>query len=338
MLKNNRKFLIIATVLISVLLLASGCGGDKDQGGTGVQATRNDLVFGSSVDGSYGYLVLEAMSSVLSKHLDGIRVSAISTNGGTENIVLLFNNEIDAGHSNSTDIPVAYRGEAPFREAYEPVQLVSYGALTQIIAVHANSDINSIYDLAGKRVVVGPVGSGLESIMSQYFELAGVDIVPVNLGIPETADAFLGGRADAVALLFRNGEPYPVNMEVEAGADIRYLEWDSAINQQMIDAGGAYTINYVDPGVSKFMNQPMEVLDTPMILVVRPDMPEDLAYNMTKILVENVDELVRITPHLRMLGPEHVTNGLISNAPVHPGAARYYKEAGIWEDRLTEGN
>ncbi len=65
-------------------------------------------------------------------------------------------------------------------------------------------------------------------------------------------------------------------------------------------------------------------------------MDEELAYTIVKTLVENVDELIAITPHLEMVSKDNITKGLISKFPVHPGAVRYYKEAGIWEDRLTE--
>lgn len=327
--RGSRKWVALLAALLIIPLVA-GCVTQ-----TAAPAQKKDFVFGSSVDGSYGYLVLEAMSSVLNKHIEGTKFSSVSTSGGTENIALLFDNVIDGGHSNSTDIPMAYQGKAPYKQAYEPMQLVSYGALTQIIAVRANSGINSLSDLKGKRVVVGPIGSGLQTVLSQYFALAGIEIEPVHLAIPETADAFLSGRADAAALLFRNGEPYPLNMEIEAATDVRYLPWDPAVNKKMAAEG--YTLTHISPDVSKYMTEPIEVFNASMILVVRPDLPEDLAYTITKTLVENEAELVKITPHLKMVGRDHVTTGLLSGVPVHPGAARFYKEAGIWEDRLVAG-
>ncbi|MDO9534922.1 MAG: TAXI family TRAP transporter solute-binding subunit [Bacillota bacterium] len=338
MFKRNKKLIVLIAVLILVLSLVVGCATKEGTSpGTSPKPTRTNFVFGSSVDGSYGYLVLEAMSSVLNKHFTDIRFSSVSTDGGSENIFLLFNNDIDAGHSNNADILNAYMSEGPFKDKkYEPMQLLSYGALTQIVAVRADSDIKTIYDLKGKKVIVGPPGSGLETDTTRYFGFADIDIVPVNLAIPETADAFISGRADAALLLFRNGQPYPLNMEVEAAMEIRYLPWDPKINKMMMDATAA-TPGIISPDVSPFMNEPMEVYMNPMILLVRPDLEEELAYSITKTLVENVEELKAITPHLQMVAPENVTKGLVAKFPVHPGAVRYYKETGIWEDRLTAG-
>lgn len=345
MFKGNRKMIVLLAVFILVLSFVVGCG---SQPGTTPEKpsettpepskpARTSFIFGSSVDGSYGYLVLEAMSSVLNKHFEDIRFSSVSTNGGAENIALIFNGDIDAGHSNNADILMAYEKQGPFADKdYKPMQLLSYGALTQIVAVRADSDINSIYDLEGRTVIVGPPGSGLETDMTNYFRLAGINHVPVNLAIPETGDAFISGRADAALLLFRNGEPYPLNMEVEAAMDIKYLPWDPEVNKKMM-ALTAATPGVISPDVSPFMNEPMEVYMNPMILIVSPDLEEDVAYSITKAIVENVEELKAITPHLRMVAPENVTKGLVAKFPVHPGAVKYFKEAGIWEDRLTEG-
>jgi len=345
--KNIKKHGVIFAVLLLILMLlvAVGCasrqGTDTGKSAeTGSEAPSKPRIthftFGSSVEGSYGYLCLEAMSNVLNKHVEGIRFSSISTSGGAENIVLLFNGEIDAGHSNNADILMAYSGKEPFKETLEPMQLLSYGALTQIVAVHADSDINSIYDLEGRKVIIGAAGSGLATDMTNYFKMAGINIEPVYLDIAQTGDALISGRVDAALLLFRNGKPYPLNMEVEAAMPVKYLPWDPEINKQMMDLTGA-TYGVISPEVSPYIHEPMEVYMNPMILVVRPDLDEELAYTITKTLVENVEELMAITPHLEMVSKENVTKGLIAKFPVHPGAARYYKEAGIWEERLKEG-
>ena len=169
MFKHTRKL----CVLFVVESVFTGCGRlclaagnepgtspDTSQETSPKKPQKTHFIFGSSVEGSYGYLCLEAMCNVLNKHVEGIKFSAISSNGGAENIALLFNGEIDAGHTNNADILMAYTGQEPFKEKLEPIQLSSHGALTQIVAVRADSDINSIYDLEGKKVILGPPGAG----------------------------------------------------------------------------------------------------------------------------------------------------------------------------------
>lgn len=345
MFKHIRKLCVLFVVLSLFLLAVAGCASqqgtspgaspDTSQETSPKKPQKTHFIFGSSVEGSYGYLCLEAMCSVLNKHVEGIKFSAISSNGGAENIALLFNGEIDAGHTNNADILMAYTGQEPFKEKLEPIQLSSHGALTQIVAVRADSDINSIYDLEGKKVILGAAGSGVATDVSNYFRLAGINIEPIFLDIAQTGDAFIAGRADAALLLFRNGQPYPLNMEVEAAMDVKYLPWDPEINKQMVEITAGIP-GVITPDASPFITEPIEVYMNPQVLVVRADLDEELAYTIVKTLVENVDELIAITPHLEMVSKDNITKGLISKFPVHPGAVRYYKEAGIWEDRLTE--
>ena len=127
-------------------------------------------------------------------------------------------------------------GQEPFKDKLEPLQLSSHGALTRIVAVRLHSDINSIYDLEGKgRSFSGAARGGVATDVSNYFRLAGINIEPIFLDIAQTGDAFIAGRADAALLLFRNGQPYPLNMEVEAAMDINTLPWDPKVNKQMVE-------------------------------------------------------------------------------------------------------
>ncbi|MBU9721698.1 MULTISPECIES: TAXI family TRAP transporter solute-binding subunit [Bacillaceae] len=322
--KLNKKRFLIVGILIATLVVFSACNGENE-----------DIVFGSSTEGSYGYIVFEAFSSVLNDHVEDARYSAVATDGNVENIVLMFNGDIDGGHTSNIAMMDAWEGKGPFGEGeYNPVQLLSYGSLTQAIVVPEDSDIQTIQDLEGKDVQFGTPGSGLDLFWSLYFELADIEVNPVYLDISEQGDAFIGGRTDTGTLLFRNGEPYPLNMEVEAAMDIRYIPLDPEVNKMMEDAG--FPAVTISPDVSEYMHDPLELNGAPMVFAVKPDMSEDLAYTITKTLVENVDDLMAITPHLETVSPENVTSGLIETLPVHPGAVKYFKEAGIWEDRLME--
>ena len=72
-------------------------------------------------------------------------------------------------------------------------------------------------------------------------------------------------------------------------------------------------------------------------VAVRTDVPEDLVYAFTKTLMENAAELDAYHALGTTIRPETALSGLDPNIPIHPGAARYYKEAGVWDDSLTVG-
>ncbi len=339
----KRRVLLLGVVLICTgLLLLSGCSssgkgaeqGEKEKGKAAQGVT--ELTFGSGSLGSVGYTALEAMCNVINRYEPTLKCSAISTAGGPENIVLLFNKKIDVGHTNSSDWFKAYKGEKPFKEKLEPVQLLSYGSTASLIVVKANSNIKSLQDLKGKKLAVGPAGSTLAQAQINYMKVAGIEgIQYVYLSFEEGKDAFISGNVDAYTALFQNGKPYPVTMQVEAATPVRYLPTDPKADKALVDAKVGYVLMDIPKSASKYLENPIPALHTTMVLAVHPDMPEEIAYKITKTLVEHSDDLIKISSDLGAVKPENVTKGLLEGIPVHPGAAKYYKEKGIWSDRLT---
>ena len=93
----------------------------------------------------------------MSKESD-LKGSSVSTSGAVENMALLGRNELDLAQTTSLELQSAYKGEAPFRQSIKPVQILSYGIWDQPLIVRADSGINNIEDLVGKRVCPGPAG------------------------------------------------------------------------------------------------------------------------------------------------------------------------------------
>lgn len=124
-------------------------------------------------------------------------------------------------------------------------------------------------------------------------------------------------------------------MELETAVKTRVIP----VPEDVID--GAQKLN---PGVMKSLVTPEEYpqLSEPMlfvasagILAARPDVPEEDVYTITKAVYENAEEIRKTGgPRLSMVRLDTATKYLIPEYPVHVGAARYFKEAGVWRDDL----
>lgn len=343
----KKRHVVSIVMIVAVLLLSViGCTSQKQDekktsDTTNNQTTEQDgavqeLVFGSGSLGSFGYTSLEAMSNTLNKFGKNLKASAVSTSGGTENIVLLFNKQMDMGHATSADFTKAWKGEKPFKEKLEPVQLISYGLVSQLVAVKADSKINSLKDLEGKSVAIGPNGSSQATLVKDIFDTAKIKIKPTYLSMEEGKDAFISGLVDAIILPFINNKPYPIGMQAEAASKLKYLDWDHEANEKMVSKDPSYLINVIAKGATPFIDRDIESIFLSFTLACRSDMPEAVAYNVTKTLLENSGELLKISPNLTMVNKENVTKGLIKSIPVHKGAVKYFKEIGIWNNQYTE--
>jgi TRAP-type uncharacterized transport system substrate-binding protein len=90
----------------------------------------------------------------------------------------------------------------------------------------------------------------------------------------------------------------------------------------------------VEPPV-KFVDRPTRVASFGGILAAHPRVAEETAYQVTKAIFDNVDYVTARGSELQDVSLEFATKFLIPHYPVHPGAARYLKEKGVWRDDLT---
>lgn len=337
--KKRLGFLVLICILVVTLVGCSNGGKEKTNNEAPAsdkqQAIKDSYVFGSGSMGSFYYTAMEAMTSVLNQKQSDFKTSAMSTNGGAENISLLFGNKIDFGAISGTEFVLAYNGEKPFKEKLEPAQVLTFGLGQQLIAVRDDSGINTINDLEGKKVAIGPNGSSAASMMKTIFALAGVKIEPVYLSHEEGKDAFISGMVDGALMLFMNYEPYPTTMQAEAAvANMKYLEWDKELTQKLVNEGLGFVESTMPKEKSKFLPRDYNVYCSTLVLGTRVDTPEDVVYNIVKTLAQNTGELAKINGQLASVKDDTIDSAFIDTFYVHKGTAKYLKEIGKWNDKF----
>ena len=249
---------------------------------------------------------------------------------------------LDFGQSTTSDWHPALSGTGRYEgNPVDAVQMFSYMVWQANPLVRADSDIHTLEDLKGKRVSPSTAGGANAGLWEALFKAAGIyDDIDWTYGSwREVYDGLKSGGIDAIPTLLAAGEPSGLLQELETSVETRVIP----VPEEVIEEA-----QKINPGVMKSMVTPEEypTLSEPMlfvayagILAASPDVPEEDAYTITKAIYENAEEIRKTGgPRLSMVRLDTATEYLIPEYPVHAGAARYLKEAGVWRDDLKVAN
>ena len=281
----------------------------------------------AGVGGAY-YPIGIAIADILTKNLD-TQATAQVTGGAVANIGLIQNDEVDIALTQSA---TAYKA----RQAMDPFQTVNdkvcglFGNLTQgvfQIAVRPRANITSLQDLKGKRVSLGPAGGLGVELAGYVFEAAGFSVDDVRatyISYDESATAMADGNLDAIVI--QTALPNPALAQLQATNkpfDMLSLPQDVI---QKVTGDRPYYSPITIPAETYGTDQGIDTLYGANMVVVDCSLPEDVVYAITKALFENIDAMRASHPAAKELSLEAAPNVPID---LHPGAARYFREAGV---------
>lgn len=269
------------------------------------------------------------LAELINNHIDGHSAVAEVTGASVENMGLIYRGDSDIALALADTVYQAYSGTGDFegRELPDTRALASiYPNAVQIVTL-ADSGIESLQDLKGKRVSVGAPGSGTELNARALLEANGItydDFTPQRLNFNETADAIRDGDIDAG--FWSVGPPTSSILNLATTRDVRLIgltdeEIANAREEEPVFA--AYKLR---AGLYEGMEEPVQTISIPNVLTVDASMDEELAYQVTKVLFEKTDELIAIHPAANDTTVEFSVES--TPIPFHPGALRYYEEVG----------
>jgi TRAP transporter TAXI family solute receptor len=269
-----------------------------------------------------------ALSQIYTDNVEGSRPSVQSTKASVENLNLLQEGrgEIAFTLGDSLALAVAGNTEAGFEAPLDKLRTVAaiYPNYIQIVASE-ESGIKTLQDLKGKRLSVGAPASGTElnarAILAaagmSYEDLGQVEYLPfaesVELMKNRQLDATLQSAGLGVASIRDLATSVPI-VVVEVPADV------------VEKAAAPYFAATIPAGTYEGQDADVQTAAVQNYLVTHADVPEDVVYAMTKSLFENLDDMVAAHAAAKDVKLE----GAAANppAPLHPGAERYYREAG----------
>ena len=292
-------------------------------------ASAQQLSIATGGTGGVYYPIGGGFAEMINNHIDGAQATAEVTGASVENMGLIMRGDADLALVLADTAYQAYTGTGDFdgRQIENTRALASvYPNAVQLVTL-AESDIQSIADLAGKRVSVGAPGSGTELNARALLEANGVnyeDFTPQRLNFNETADAIRDGDIDAG--FWSVGPPTSSILNLAATRDIRLISLSDEEIANAQEEEAVFAPYELAAGMYDGMDEAVQTIGIPNVLVVNADMDEELAYQLTQLLFENTDELIAVHPAANDTTVEFTMNS--TPVPLHPGALRYFEEVG----------
>ena len=261
-----------------------------------------------------------------------LRCSVESTGGSVANVNLLRTGEIEFGVSQSDVQFFATKGEGPLKKdgAFSDIRAVfALHPEPFTVVARKEANVNNFQDFKGKRFNVGNPGSGTRSSMEELLGAMGWKLgdfaLASELRPDEHGPALCDGKIDG----FFYGVCHPsANIQdptTICGAKLVSLTGPAV--EKLVKERPYYAVATIPGGMYPNNPQPTTTFGVQATVVTSAKVPADVVYAVTRSVFENLDEFKKLHPALANLKPEDmVKNGL--SAPLHEGAAKYYKEKG----------
>ncbi len=263
-----------------------------------------------------------------------LRMTVESTGGSVFNVNAIVNGDLEMGVVQSDLQYQAYNGKGDWegKPATKLRSMFSIHPEAVTILAAADANIHSVADMKGKVVNIGVPGSGQRVNATDLFEAAGIDVdkdlKAEGIKPAESASMLQDGRIDA--FFYTVGHPNGSIKEAVAGArKVNFVPVAADLVQKLTSKMPYYAPAEIPveayPGVVNTEDVP--TFGVKATICTSSDVPEDIVYAVTKEVFENIDELRKLHPALAVLTKENMMQG--NSAPLHPGAAKYFKEAGL---------
>jgi TRAP transporter TAXI family solute receptor len=261
------------------------------------------------------------------KAVPGLAVQALP-GAGIANVRGIEEGKADVGFGNSISTVDALVGNAPFNKKHTNVCNVAtlYPQYFQVV-VRADVDIKNAKDLKGKAITTQQRGNTGELITQHLLKVHGMSYNDVKMSFVSYTDS-VSQMQDGHAVAFTLGTAIPSGavMDLAAARDIKLLDLsDSIAEMKKINPG--YTLVNVPAGTYPKQDKDVQVIGYATHIVASCKLPEDTVYTMTKTMAENLKTLATVNKSIGTLDAKGMAEDI--GVPFHPGAAKFYKEAGI---------
>ncbi len=271
-----------------------------------------------------------ALSQIYAKNIPNVRSTAQVTRASAENMNLLQAGRGELALALADSVSDAYKGvaEAGFPKPLTKLRGLSatYNNYIQIVA-NADSGIKTLADLKGKRISVGAAKSGTELNARAIFKAAGLsysDMAKIEyLPFGESVELMKNRQLDAT--LQSAGLGVASIRDLATSVKIIVVAVPADVVTRVGDA--AYQPSFIPANTYAGQTVDIPTAAIPNFLVTHSGVSDELAYQMTKTLYENLDTMYAAHNAAKAIKRENAVNGM--PVPVHPGAARYYKEVGV---------
>ena len=317
----------LASMIAASLALAIGAAGSSH-----AQQTRQLSIVTGGTGGVY-YPLGGGFGNILGKALPGVTATAQVTGGSVDNLRLIGSGKADIAFSQVDAAWDAINGLDKFANGKLAVQALAvlYPNHMHVVTVESTG-ITSVAGMKGKRVSTGSTGSATEVFANRVLEAAGLDhnkdIRKERLGVAESANAVKDGKIEA--FFWVGGLPTAAVTDLSAtpNTKIRMIDFADLTPKMNAKYGPLYSEAVIPKATYKGMDADNKNNTVWNILAVNADMSPDLAYQITKVLFDKLDDLGLVHAEGKNIrfDKQSLKN---SGIAFHPGALKYFAEKGV---------
>ena len=319
-----KKFLIISFVFTFCFMGVTGLGFGADP--------KFIKIAGSSLTGTW-FRICAATAEILNQNVKNVIFTA-TLGSGLGNIKRVDSGQLYMGLTMTSSGQLAYTGQPPFDKKYAGFRaLLTVYVNPYELVVPANSDIQSVKDLVGKSFSPGMIGWSTELFSKTLLNAYGLSYEDIQKGggkvhhvrWDETVKLMKDRRLDAA--MFATPDPVPQIMDINTVMPIRIIQVEKSVMDTIIQQYPAL-VTLKTPG-GTYKGQPDDIFNIAdgVMMLIREEVSDDLAYNITKAIYDNTKTLGTVHPALKGLDPKRGLEGI--DVPIHAGAVKYYEEQGI---------
>lgn len=322
------KGYLLPAVFLFLSLFSPVFAQANENGNLQIKRLYDFLALGTGATTGTYYPLGNAFANVWSTRMEKVSVMAHSTRGSVDNIELLRRKELSLGIAQSDIVLSAVKGTGSFAgNAYAELRVLTalFPEVVQIV-VAKDSEIQSIEQLRGQKVVVGAPGSGNALTSLQLLENAGIgadQFEPVFLSYDEAIQAM--ERGEFAAAIIIAGVPTRVIKELQQRIGIRILSFSS---NAIIDFTGKLPyLSHISIASGTYPDQKekIETVALMALLVTNDRLADNLANRLLQSLFANLDYLKSIHDRAADISAANYLKG-VPEGFLHPAAAKFFKE------------
>lgn len=303
--------------------------------GGAMAAPKQTLTMASGTNGGVFYMLAAAYSQLVPSISQDLGINVEASAGTNENLKLVSSYEADVSFANPGDALSAFQGLREFSgNPADNLRAVMSGNMNYFhVITLKGSGITTLADIRGKKVSVGPTGAPY--IMPEIIEAATGMVVNKDfngqwMSHDQAAEALVNGDIDCITAT--NAIPSSAYSSLTAAnSNVVFISLtEEEIRNVVTKHPQSYLSVAIEPGAYSCITETTPTVGLRVHMFTNDKVSEDVIYALTKTILENSDKAGTIYAPAAFYSVD-IQKELIDNypLPIHPGAARYYREIGI---------
>jgi len=294
-------------------------------------SAKNISISTGSMGGGF-YAIGGGMAEYITKHIEGIRCTAITSGGIDENFRRLDTEKTDIALASTSDSHMAFNGQAPYKKKYNKMRNMgilfsNWGEPYTL----KKSGIKTYLDLKGKTVCGAAPGGSMYKFLYDFVRVHGLDpekdMKTVFLPTRAAIDAIKTGRIDAAMQIA--AIPTADITEVSLTHNVEIIRFAPGMREKLMKEKPKYMPMVIPAGTYRGINEDVETVGVAAIWVCRQDLSEDIVYKIVKSFYspEGLEYIGKVHAAGKKIKLENAANW--SSIPFHPGAEKFFREVGL---------